>query len=413
MVAINLTPAKGGLQPLAGNDRDHLAEVLDSVDASSILHTLQRYRWTGRKGYSLSALWRAYLASLVLNLPHTNALIRQLAWDEELREICGFNAELPHRTTFNRFIQRLADHAGLVQECFTQITGELRKHFPNFGREVAVDSSVFRSHSNPNRNRNLVSDPDASWTAKTSAQAKNGKEWFWGYKLHMVADVNTGFPLSFTVTTASSNDGRFLLPLVDECQTAYPWLRIRTVVADQGYDTVANSEELHARRIAPVIHIKKPRRTADGERDWGVYTAKGTPTCMGNVPMEYVETLKDKGHLYRCRIGGCHLANSFTGGVLHCDSTFWVDFKEDIRRFGGRVRRDSRQWATLYAKRQSVERTFKSLKESRRLNRHCVRGLKKATLHASMSVLSYQATALTKMSLGQEDKARWMVPLVA
>ena len=79
----------------------------------------------------------------------------------------------------------------------------------------------------------------------------------------------------------------------------------------------------------------------------------------------------------------------------------------------GRIRRDGPKWKRVYLKRQAVERTFKSLKESRRLNRHCVRGLKKVTLHASMSVLSYQATALAWMGLGQEDRVRWMVPKVA
>ena len=41
-----------------------------------------------------------------------------------------------------------------------------------------------------------------------------------------------------------------------------------------------------------------------------------------------------------------------------------------------------------------MERTFKSLKESRRLERHCVRGLCQVTLHARMSTLTFQASAL-------------------
>ena len=63
--------------------------------------------------------------------------------------------------------------------------------------------------------------------------------------------------------------------------------------------------------------------------------------------------------------------------------------------------------------RQAVERVFKSLKESRRLERHCVRGLKKVALHATMSVLAFQATALVHLEAGEQDELRWMVRKVA
>ena len=39
----------------------------------------------------------------------------------------------------------------------------------------------------------------------------------------------------------------------------------------------------------------------------------------------------------------------------------------------GQIPRWSREWKTLYKLRQSVERVFKGLKESRRLERHCIR----------------------------------------
>ena len=80
---------------------DELAAVFASLDDSALLARLQEYRPTGRQGYPLMALWRAYVASFVLNLPHTNALIRRLEDDPAFRILCGFG-HLPHRTTFNR-----------------------------------------------------------------------------------------------------------------------------------------------------------------------------------------------------------------------------------------------------------------------------------------------------------------------
>ena len=63
--------------------------------------------------------------------------------------------------------------------------------------------------------------------------------------------------------------------------------------------------------------------------------------------------------------------------------------------------------------RWAIERVFKSLKESRRLERHCVRGLRQITLHALMSTLTFQATALVRILAGEAEWMRWMVRKVA
>ena len=79
----------------------------------------------------------------------------------------------------------------------------------------------------------------------------------------------------------------------------------------------------------------------------------------------------------------------------------------------GAVRRDSLEWKALYRQRQAIERAFKSMKESRRLERHCVRGLRQIRLHAMMSVLAHQATALVRVLAGEARWMRWMVRRVA
>ena len=172
-----------------------LSAILDSVDASELLDNLEAYRWAGGpKGYPLRALWRAYLSSFLLGLPSTNALIRRLQDDPEFRLLCGFST-LPHRTTFNRFIQRLDRHTDLVEDCLAAVTDQLAELLPGLGEKVALDSTTVRSHSNPNRvgKTGEVSDPEASWTAKNSARSKGQKEWHWGYKYHLVTEPPTGY----------------------------------------------------------------------------------------------------------------------------------------------------------------------------------------------------------------------------
>ena len=183
-------------------------------DVAPLLERLKAYRPTGRPGYPLYAMWCAYVVSFALNLPSTNALIRMLDSSLELRLLCGFNI-LPHRTTFNRFIKRLDDHLDLVNECLRPITNQIGEELDGFGEKVAPDSTTIRTHGNPNRKR--LSDPEATWTKKNSSRSKtsDGKEWHYGYKLHLVADATYGLPIVGYVTTASRNDSPELPNLLD------------------------------------------------------------------------------------------------------------------------------------------------------------------------------------------------------
>ena len=383
-----------------------LGAIFDSLNDKPLCDHLEEHGRNGRPGYPITALWHAYVASFILNLPHTNALVRLLRASLDLRRICGFDGVLPHRSTFNRFVQRLSQHADLVETALADLTYELKAMLPDLGTEVAVDSTTVRSHCNPNRKR--ISDTEASWTAKNSTQAKEGgKEWRHGFKVHMIADVHYGIPLAQVVTTASRNDSPMLPTVISKAENLYPWFQPAVAIADRGYDSTANHEYLHAKGILPVIHIRRQPYDSLFE---GIYTKKGIPTCIGGIEMQYVKSDPEQGHLYRCK--GCHLARSRRGAVVHCDTEFWEDPTRNLRLFGA-VRRDSPEWKALYAKRQAIERTFKTLKESRRLERHAIRGLRQVTLHTLMATLTFCATVLSRLQAGEWGRMRWMVERVA
>ena len=388
-----------------------LQAALDTLEDGLILERLQAYRPTGRPGYPLKALWYAYVASFHLNLPHTNALIRELEDDPYLQETCGFDpdAPLPHRRTFNRFIQRLSNHADLVEACLVDLTDKLKTILPDLGEEVAIDASTVRTHSNPNHD----TDPEASWGVSHSPQSrdKDGIEWVFGYKVHMVASANYGVPLTHFVTTGSRHESPTLPMLIEQAKRTHNWFAPTHAIADRGYDSAANHHAMwFEHNIVPIIHIRKPN-AKDGLYD-GIYTENGVPTCMGMVPMQYIATNGQGHHLYKCRQEGCHLLDSPQGGTRHCDTTYILDPNENIRVFGV-LRRASRRWKHLYGKRWAVERLFKTMKESRRLERHCVRGFRQVNLHTMMSTLVYQASALAQAQAGNLDGMRWMVRRVA
>ena len=125
--------------------------------------------------------------------------------------------------------------------------------------------------------------------------------------------------------------------------------------------------------------------------------------------MEYVRSDPLKGHLYRCRRERCHLKDR--KGVRYCADEVWENRSDNPRLFGPLAQK-SPVWKALYRLRQAVERVFKGMKESRRLERHCVRGLRAISLHAVMSVLAFTATVLLQTLAGASEP-RWMVRRVA
>ena len=410
MVNSNTNTRTEKCQVSAASPRVKIGVWLDTItiDAAALLERLKQYRpGKGRAGYSNVTMWRAYAVTFKLHLGCTNDLIRALEDDPLLREACGFGGELPHRTTFNRFIQRVGNHPALVERAMAGMTTEIKeKWLPKLGKQVAVDSTVVRSHSNPNRKHK--SDPEASWTVKNSAAAKTGKEWAHGFKMHMAADANYGIPLAVNVTTAKRSDNPELPPLIEKAQQMYDWFKPDAVLADKGYDGRPNFFYLLGERIYPVI----PRRKSSvkGGLYDGIYTADGTPTCIGQVPMKYVKTDQERGVLYRC--AGCHLQERNAGWKQSCDTEVW-EKPEPFVWPSNEIRRNSPQWSALYSKRQSIERVFKSMKESRRLERHHVRGLRQIRLHALMSALAYQTTVLVALRAGEAATMRWMVKAVA
>ena len=136
-----------------------LANILDSVDATPLIGRIKADRFNGRHGYEPQVLWRAYLASFLLNMHRTNALIRRLEEDATLRRVCGFGRKFPHRTTFNRFITRFGRHQDLIEDCMAVLVTEMKKALPDLWERVAIDSTTVRSHSHPTRAASVTVKP--------------------------------------------------------------------------------------------------------------------------------------------------------------------------------------------------------------------------------------------------------------
>ena len=247
---------------------------------------------------------------------------------------------------------------------------------------------------------------DARWGYKNSVKTKDkdGVEWCFGYKMHAVSDAMHGIPLGFVLTPANTNESPLLPDVVDKVQKTHGWFKPKFLVADRGYDSDRNFDYLLEQKVIPVIHIRKPGGKQELHRD--IYTARGSPTCQGGKEMTYVRTDPGTGHhLFRCPNSGCPLKTK--RGVHYCADEVWENPAFEPRIVGV-LPRASSLWKKLYRQRWSIERLFRSLKHSRNLDQHCFRGMRKVLLHATLSMLTYSATALARLMAGNARRMRLM-----
>ena len=382
-----------------------LHTVLDGIDDGAVLVALQRPQRPGRPAYPVRALWRASLSKYALNIRFTVDLVARLQASKAFRAVCGFASAVPSESTFSRFLARLRALQPVVDECQSAMVSRLAEALPGVGVSVSVDSTGFPAYANPNRK--TISDPDARWGVKTSNRAKSGStEWVFGYKLHQLNCADHGVPLASVVTSAEVNDTGVLRPLLEQALENHPWLKPGYLIADRGYDSLANHKAVLEAGVTSVIHIRKST-AKDGLHD-GIFDSKGSPTCMGKASMEFVRTDPESGrHLFQCKPGGCPLKAKSNGGWKYCDSEVWEDPLTNLRVIGV-LPRAAPEWKRQYKKRTGIERTFRSLKHSRLLDRHSFRGIAKVRLHATLSLLAYTATMLARATQGDLARVRDM-----
>ena len=381
-------------------DLMELRQILKEVNIAPIEQALTRPAGiVGRRPYPRRPMIRAYLSMPVLGIADISALHRELLNNPALRAACGFTTYVPSRPTLSRVFCQLKEMYGLLESCLSATTETLSEYLPDLGREVAVDSTMVKTNSN--RKREPLSDPEASWGKQHSANETKGWKWVLGYKAHVVADANYDMPLKLTVTTGSESDMNYLGPLVEEME----W-RPEVVIADRGYDSRDNNEWLHEGGIAPVIHKKKPPSGCHTLRDGRTYSTKGTPLCECGHKRPFIWIDPETRERVYGPVEDCERGGKFEG-FSSCEIEVRVSPEEDIRLFGGAIRRDGPEWKMTYRKRLSVERVFGRWKERGVLESHSFRGLASMRLLIQMYAITHAAARLA------EEKKTDTLPMAA
>ena len=119
---------------------------------------------------------------------------------------------------------KLEEETGAVSGMVDALRGRLLEEVPGFGRHLGYDGKAVPSHSTGRTNAATgeTSDPDADWGKHETrgVDKKTGRPWtkvktWFGYGLHVIADVEHEIPVWFAVTAASAAEQPVLSAGVD------------------------------------------------------------------------------------------------------------------------------------------------------------------------------------------------------
>jgi IS5 family transposase len=151
----------------------------------------------------------------------------------------------------------------MLARCIDAVTAAVHAKHPDMGRNVAIDGSDMPAYANGQRflynngpERQVYSDPDASW-GHTSAVSTRKGGGFYGYKLHLAACARTGLPLAWQVETSRHHESNYVAPLLDVLRAR--GFHPETCAMDKGYDNNRVMDETHERGVVPIVCLRKGR----------------------------------------------------------------------------------------------------------------------------------------------------------
>jgi transposase len=218
---------------------------------------------TGRPGYTVEVLWKTYVAGVVLGLPTFASLIRTLQNNPLIAVACGITGYegIPTKFAYSRFMRKLSQprYVVMVKNIMRSLTRSLYDTLPNFGKSVAIDSTDLKAWSNGANHP--VADPDATWAVKLDTSGK--KKFYFGYKLHLLADTQYELPVAANLTTGSIHDTRVASRVLGQARFTYSRFHPKYVICDAGYSSTKLRRLIKSQYHAePIIKVNPAHKKA-------------------------------------------------------------------------------------------------------------------------------------------------------
>jgi hypothetical protein len=411
-------------------DLDRLRLVLDYMPDEELMTALERNRGKGRNDYPVRAMWNSVLAGIVFQHDAVEKLRRELSRNGQLRELCGFDNQVPPSWVYTRFLKTLMEHESLIDGMFNNLVKQLSAALPDFGKHLAMDSkaiSSFAKRKNKSESPDGRRDTDADYGKKKyTGVHEDGKPWekivkWFGYKLHLIVDATYELPVVFSLTKASEpdiNEAHRLLEQMEKEQSAL-LETAETMAADKGYDDTKLITTLwDQHQIKPVIDIRNMWRDGDKTRlltgkENVVYNYKGNVYCF--CPETGTQRQMCNGGFEKDRNTLKKLCPAKQMGI-ECKGTAQCPVAQGIRiplaedrRIFTPIDRASYKWEKEYDKRTAVERVNSRLDVSFGFELHTIRGMAKMKMRCGLVLCVMLAMALGRIKENQTEKMRSLV----
>jgi hypothetical protein len=417
----------------ATDEIERLRRVLAALPDAELIAALERARNGRRDDYPVRAMWNAVIASIVFGHPSGASLLRELARNGELWDVCGFDplrrAKGVSKFAWSRFMGHLLRQQGLIDAMFEGAVAMLAELLPDFGRHLAADGKAIAT--------SRKGDPEASVGFKNyEGQNERGEplqklqRWL-GYKLHLVIDARHELPVAYAVTGAKDGESPRLLPLVEHLREKQPTLyaRARTLAADRGYDDGTDKATLYeAHGIAPVIPARELTKTPaplDERRHDTIYLGPtGQVLCKVDpfaadpqtvfTPMAFMGFEAERQSLkFRCPAAArgiecknreaCRCAPGVRDGAF--GRVVRVPLQRE-RRLLLPIHQHSHAFERLYAQRTAIERVNSRIDQVYGLERHFLHGLARVRLRLGLTLLVMLGTAIGWVRLNKPEHMR-------
>jgi len=397
----------------AADDLTRIEQVLDALPDEKLIEALETGSSEGRPPrHSAQALWRVLLGTLLLGHRYMAQMLRDLKRNDRLRRLCGlgFPDDVPHDYEMSRFVKRLVKQQELLDGVFQELVRLVQTELPDFGKQLAQDGTHLRTNARGKHDPAESADPEATYgvkakpgTRKDGSTYERAFVWF-GYKLHLLVDTEHELPVAYTVTSASEDEAKQIIPCMQQAEkTLAPradgseaepvrFFEDVPVAADKGYDDTEIYQRLHEEFGAkPVIDMR--HATADVgtvyDRDRNTRVRNDEAGVFHNL--RFLGYEKDREALkYGCPCDGagpCPFfgarCNKATGGP---GLTLRQKLSDNFRYYTA-IPRESKKWQREYDRRTAVERVNGRLKQVLDLEYTGLRGKAKVTLRACCGLI--------------------------
>ena len=261
-----------------------LAEMDKVVPWQALIDLIEPfYPKTGSKGgrppYALETMLRIHLMQhwYALSDPAMeDALIevptmRRFAWIDLISE------RIPDETTILTFRHLLEKH-DLGEKIFETVKDHLKAHGMSMKQGTIIDATLIAAPSST-KNKQGERDPEMH-------QTKKGNQWYFGMKVHIGVDAESGLIHSVQTTAANVHDLTPAAELLHGEETV--------VYADAGYQGIANRPEMADKEIEFRVAMRPGKRrvlpkTPDGRLLDLIETAKAHIRSKGEHPFRVIK----------------------------------------------------------------------------------------------------------------------------